>query len=542
MSISRRRLHLPESGPYPAFLPITKPGRDENTQLNGVVWKSNVIEVSIPSLSPSTRNDDEGYSSPNQPGRKRHIGRRSRFFNNNYFVPQLRLMLLGKQLSSLIILLIFVIVLYIVISWYMFHSILIPPPAPLKLPVGRVDVPVPNAMEWPIIHIVNTRFMQEQGSLFTLGMARFHLFMTFCFPTMISQSSQHFFWIIKTDPEFTKSPVFDLMLQAVHNSVSRHNNSNIYLVASNNNYLIHPQTKGSWKDGTECLDLLQSKIYTGNITKLHMAMALRNERPVVETRLDADDGLHMHYLKYIQLIALKRFQPAVYRAIQRHRQSHRTDLDDDNTQQENSPELVPQWLYWCARRHLEWHSSLDKTNHTTSSNNSSIGVLAPIQHDKLCVTPGMTVGYNIGVDPAHVPFHSHDTLYRKTRQSSACYPTTVSKNHTHPTSAACLDLVEDIYFCALRSRTMTSAGMLNVGNIPAFRMNENVNDRLWQLLKERFNISQRRVQQTQEFLIQHRKAIAYENILGQCTKGHSCKDQAKVELQRIVDEENASAF
>jgi hypothetical protein len=341
--------------------------------------------------------------------------------------------------------------------------------------------------------------------------------------------------------------VFELILQLIQSSTSKHNNNNnnnIYLVASNNNYLINPQTSGTWKDGLECLDLLQSKIYTGNITKLHMAMALRNERPVVETRLDADDGLHMHYLKYIQLIALKRFQPALYKARQRQRYS--THVVDDNRTLESSPIIVPQWLYWCTRRHLEWHSSLDMTrNQTTNDNNniSSLGVLAPIRHDKLCVTPGITVGYNIGVNPADVPFYSHDTLYRQVRRSSACYPTDMSSNNqTVQTNLACLDLVEDLLFCALRSRTLTSAGMLNVGNVPAVRMDNNVTKRLWQLLKERFNISQKRVQRTQEFLIHHRRAIAYENILGQCTTGHSCKDQAKAELQRIVDEENRASM
>ena len=57
------------------------------------------------------------------------------------------------------------------------------------------------------------------------------------------------------------------------------------------------------------MDLLQSKIYTGNIERLQVAIALRNEKVVLETRLDADDGLHEKYIEYVQDIALKRFQP-----------------------------------------------------------------------------------------------------------------------------------------------------------------------------------------------------------------------------------------
>lgn len=61
----------------------------------------------------------------------------------------------------------------------------------VHLPIPNVDIAVPNGTEWPLIHIVNTRFMQEQGALETLGMARLHLFFTFCFPTMINQSTQN---------------------------------------------------------------------------------------------------------------------------------------------------------------------------------------------------------------------------------------------------------------------------------------------------------------------------------------------------------------
>jgi hypothetical protein len=49
-------------------------------------------------------------------------------------------------------------------------------------------------------------------------------------------------------------------------------------VASNANFVFGSAGReGSWRDGKEALDLLQSKIYTGNIAKLKVAMALREE-------------------------------------------------------------------------------------------------------------------------------------------------------------------------------------------------------------------------------------------------------------------------
>jgi hypothetical protein len=472
-----------------------------------------------------------------------------------------------------------------------------------RLPIPHVDIPVPSASEWPLIHIVNTRFMQEQGALSTLGMARFHLFMTFCFPTMIGQSTQSFFWIIKTDPQFTKSPVFPLLIEAVQSARDHHqnqyHNDNIYIVASNNNFMITPGQQGSWADGAECIDLLQSKIYTGNVTKLRMAMALRKERPILETRLDADDGLHMHYIKYLQYVAMRRFQPATATPMNdKHHHNHPEDWGDINKIEETSgdsgeehalfapriqPATVPQWLYWCTRRHLEWHSLLKDPKMIETFGDISAGVLAPIQHDKLCITPGefclphylfhvkwsivanstffasgMTVGFNVGVDPTTVPVHSHDQLYAQVSKSTACYPDSNRLQSIHNKSlhlghdddeddnnmdqerVPCLDLVEDLLFCALRSRTLTSAGMLNVGSIPAFPKKTDVTEKVWQLLGERFNVNKTRVRETQTFLNVHRKEIAYENILGQCTTGHSCKEQAKAELQRIIAAEEGS--
>jgi hypothetical protein len=260
------------------------------------------------------------------------------------------------------------------------------------------------------------------------------------------------------------------------------------------------------------MDLLKSKIYTGNITELHQAIALRKERPVLETRLDADDGLHIYFIQYIQMVALRRFQQ---------------QQDDDGG------DNVPRWLYWCTRRHLEWHSSLNETAETSSDMSMSMGVLNPIQHSRLCVTPGITVGYNVGVDAKDVPVHSHDLLYLKLVNSTACYP----KKPADESAASCLDLVEDLLFCALRSRTWTSAGMRNVFLDPVYLPKPALMGKLWKLLEERFAINQTMTEETQAFLIQHQRQIAYENLLGQCTTGHSCKDQAKQELQEYIQQD-----
>jgi hypothetical protein len=397
----------------------------------------------------------------------------------------------------------------------------------LHLPIPNVDIPVPTSTEWPLVHIVNTRFMQEQGPLTTLGMARFKLFMTFCFPTMINQSVQNFFWIIKMDPKFTTTFIFQLFVNAVQDY------PNIYLVASNQNYLISPDQEGSWRDGAEGLDLLGSRIYTGNITQLHQAIALRNERPILETRLDADDGLHAFYIQYIQSVAMKQFKRS---------------------------ENAPRWLYWCTRRHIEWHSSMSTTNNNTNTKKgatskelqlpskelppSKEGLVNPVQHSKLCITPGITVGYNVGVESKDVPVHSHDLLYANLVNSTACYGAKGGASKSSSSSSiggSCLNLVQELAFCAVRSRTWTSAGMQNVPLEQKYLLKSEMVGKLWQLLEERFSINRTMAEETQAYLIQHERQIAYENLLGQCTTGHSCKDQAKQDLQQyIIQHEDSS--
>lgn len=60
-------------------------------------------------------------------------------------------------------------------------------------------------------------------------------------------------------------------------------------------------------------------------------------------------------------------------------------------------------------------------------------------------------------------------------------------------------------------------------------------EKVWMLMEERFSINKTKVRETRKYLIDHRREIAHENILGQCTTGHSCKDQAKEELRQYME-------
>ena len=207
------------------------------------------------------------------------------------------------------------------------------------------------------------------------------------------------------------------------------------------------------------------------------------------------------------------------------------DGDDAGSSEDIENLPPPRWLYWCTRRHLEWHSSLNQTTDDPVVDVSA-GVLSPVEHSKLCVTPGITVGYNIGVEAKDVPVYSHNSLLANIGNTRDCYGNENGDDFSG--APGCLDLVERLLFCALRSRTWTSAGMRNVLLESRYLPGDELMSKLWELLEERFAIDRTRALVTQSFLVDHRKQIAYENLLGQCTSGHSCKEEAKNELRRIA--------
>ena len=193
------------------------------------------------------------------------------------------------------------------------------------------------------------------------------------------------------------------------------------VVATEDNEI--PSHGTAWRDGGEGYDLLQSRIYTGNITKLYQAMALRHAFPILETRLDADDGLHGQYLQYVQSVAYKRFFYKIRRKPENKNDRRRLqekniedrqkkaegekasdagdddegddgvdDGDDgayaDESQDEDNVGISPKsisstnvkWLYWCARRHMEWHINVNQTD-TKNKSATRTDALAH-KHDK----------------------------------------------------------------------------------------------------------------------------------------------------------------
>ena len=326
-----------------------------------------------------------------------------------------------------------------------------------------------------VLHIVVTRFMQDQPHLLHLARARLLLFETVCLPTMIKQSTQQFVWIIQTDPHLDKD---------IRHSLSSllKPYPNYFLVGSN--LQIQGQTFRTIGKA-----FLKSPLYSGNVKLLRQAYWIRDTIPLLQTRLDADDGLEKTFLKMLQDEATKLF--------------HQSGLD---------------WHYWCVKRHFEWYSNANALN--------------PVEHSQLCLTPGLTVG--LGVVPlTHEPplELAHDVLFKTiVKQNHVCSSSSRGAGADKASGHDCIRMVDEIPVVAIRSRTWTSAGMMDIFDPGVHGIPQ---EQLWEICKERFGVSN--LQRVGQYLQSHIVEIAKDNLEGQCTNGHSCKLKSVEALQRLID-------
>jgi hypothetical protein len=300
--------------------------------------------------------------------------------------------------------------------------------------------------------------MQNQGNLTTLARARVELFKIFCLPTMKAQTSQQFLWLIRTDPGLDAS-IMKEMVDLLKD------NPNFYLLGSNN--------QNSDFDG---LDM--EKIYTGNRTLLQTAMGLQWQLPLLETRLDADDGLYLGFLRDIQKRTLKSFAK-------------------DNLK----------WISYCYTTAMAWRMYEKEPYGSLSMDKVSF-----------CITPGLTAGRSAGV---RTDFHqkNHRNIAKNAQKLSpqeSCGFTDTKK------CLVILDKSRDIG--VVRSRTATSAGMSQV-TVSEEQLSKDAGKLMARLqsLQDDFDIPRDSLKGLNVYIQGHLSEIARENLLGQCTQGRSCK-------------------
>jgi len=371
-----------------------------------------------------------------------------------------------------------------------------------------------NKWSRPTIHIVSTRFMQNQGSLVHLGRARLALFKAVCLPTVLGQTvmpkgeevyDPAFLWIIKIDPELDYSLRYEMieLLQPY---------SNFYLVGSNDN-VGFGDGGGNWRGGEVGEKLMQlindGMLYTGDLATLRRAYHFREDRVVLETRLDADDGLNVNYLETIQSNANTTF----------------SGFSTDGKKKKKA-----KWKYWCAQNNLDWYPALSAT--WGNNNYGDIGSLVPIQSPHFCITPGLTLGFGIGTVGKSVPQYPHDKIVEIVKQTGGCGLAYKS----------CFQMIDNPEISAIRSRTPTSAGMKDMAptkkkmeNLMRMAAEFDADGTIIKRLGQMFGINEDTIQHTTTHIRDNLLFMSEDNLRGQCTKGHSCKVESKEALQQIVD-------
>jgi hypothetical protein len=232
---------------------------------------------------------------------------------------------------------------------------------------------------------------------------------------------------------------------------------------------------------------------------------------VLETRIDADDGLHLEYLERLQHEALKKLQ-----------------WDPDQSRHRSQ-----RWLYVCSLRSLDWNPT--PQNHSVDPRNQ-FGVFVARKSPHVCITPGITLGVSVGVPEFELPRYGHFDLVQKLRYGGAkkavqCGTATRSK---------CLHLLGTPFIGAVRSRTPTSAGMRDVlldGDSFEKRLDTSVTNNaslLTAVLRKDFHCRLDDVVRANRHLQAHAFDIAADNLRGQCTKGHSCKNSTKEALLSLI--------
>jgi Putative rhamnosyl transferase len=356
-----------------------------------------------------------------------------------------------------------------------------------------------------LIHIVNTRFMQDQGNLTALGEARLALFKVFCLPSMLQQSVHNFLWLIRVDPHLDPS-----MLAKIIRLVEQKNRSNIYVIASNVNWVF-------WRGGGEVQNLAQSKVYTGNRTRLEIAMSLHNKFPIVETGLDADDGLHEGYLQAIQETALQSWK------------AHPT----------------MQWMFWCVHSHLEWFW-MDELSQFPSD------MSPPLKQELLrhgswrgvkneyCMTPGLSTAFGVPAKSWLVPNMGHHLLFDVIKGLNGQNSSLVSDCGL-PQKADCIQFVKEFPYEAIRSRTPTSAGVRAIQPVEwelQYNLRKSMHYR--NTARKSFAIPSAALQWINQFISDHIVDVARDNLRGQCTPGHSCEEEARQQLLQLVQSRNTT--
>lgn len=376
--------------------------------------------------------------------------------------------------------------------------------------------------EFDVVHILQTRFMQMQPDLVHLGRARLAMFRTICLRSLQRQTSQQFLWLIRTDPEL--NPELRESLVALVKDVP-----NIILLASN-----------KYPDGFRYLSLEEdiTSIWSGSAELLQSYHAASQTRVVLESRLDADDGLASNYMETIQRRA------AATMLVQRQQQT--------TVVAATASAKAKAWRVWCVDSLIEWQyfstwqrddkSSLSSSNTTNTLDDGALW----IDHSKdLCVSTGLTWGYQAESRPSDRIVAVHHKILS---HIPSCEQQQHQQGFNDSNTNNCVERVQPSGPAAIRARTPTSAGMKDVSMTPPQKKLPNneklqqqwkgMQDALWRDVSILFGIQGNEIHAMRATLEQHLPEIVADALSGQCIKGGvpgTCKKQSSTQLRSLLN-------
>ncbi|KAL3937386.1 MAG: hypothetical protein SGBAC_007497, partial [Bacillariaceae sp.] len=347
------------------------------------------------------------------------------------------------------------------------------------------DTSLHQAKKWSndrqIVHVIFTRFMQHQPNLVALGLARLKLFVTFCLPTIKQQTNQQFLWIIRTDPDLHPT-LRDALLREVSEL------PNVVVVGSNE--IRKGSIDGGFRNENSIEDITAESLFFGSmdlVQSFHGSSQLRN---LLETNLDADDGLGLNFVETIQNLTQYRFE---------------------------GNRRKTAWFNVCVGKHLEWQYNAPWDN-STEKGSLSLG------STHICVTAGLSWATMRKADPEFT--EAHHLIKQETKDCK----------DTHKSHLGCWDQLPDSEFMAIRARTPTSTGMARVLDAESTWTKELVDqDALyWTKMKDSFGIQPKSIVKSRRYLTDHMEPIVEDNLKGQCRKDHSCSEGIKKKLKKIL--------
>ncbi|KAL7576099.1 hypothetical protein ACA910_000879 [Epithemia clementina (nom. ined.)] len=314
---------------------------------------------------------------------------------------------------------------------------------------------------------------------------------------MKHQSTSEFLWIIRTDKNLSKK-----MLKELKNEVRKVPNA--VLIGSN-------EDKDDIRNQVK--DVTKKSVLAGSYDLVMSYHAAAQTRPVMETRLDADDALSLNFIESIQTRAAEQIMI-----------SYATTTKDNNSRDANRDHnKTPSWMVLCPFDALEWHL------YNPMDQKSNQGVVK-FASKRTCITPGLTYLFHLHATKEDIPTRMHDALHKvvpacRNKQDDKCLHSIKHKPNT----------------TILRARTPTSAGMHRV--ITSATSATAIEDEgpqflklhkaAWADLKTRFAIDVDELVKLRSEILNDLPAIAEDNMKGQCTRFHSCKESTKQELEQL---------